>query len=411
MTQTQLTRLDGFVWLICLSRLPFYGLFMAYSACMPLVMRDWDMSATQAGTIAFGFMIGYGLSLFGFSWYSDRWGARHLYMASAVASTVVALAFAFLARSYLSTLITYTLVALTLGGTYTPAVMLLADRYAPRCRGSAVGYLIASTSLGYALSLALAGGLVVLGGYRLVFLVTGLLPLAGLVLSWVALRDTPRRVHPRSGGGNFLALMRKNGGARNLVLGYTGHSFELLGMWAWIPAFLAAGYAAGGSGLTRAAEAGAYVAAALHLTGMVASFSMGRLSDRLGRRTVLVTLGWLGAAASLGIGWLIGAPAWVIALVALAYGFVSVGDSPVLTTAITEHVEPGVLGTVLAFRSLAGFGAGAIAPVAFGFVLDHTNLPGQPPTVWGWAFVCLGLGGVVAGGCAMLLTRERDGHA
>ena len=49
-----------------------------------------------------------------------------------------------------------------------------------------------------------------------------------------------------------------------------------------------------------------------------------------------------------------------------------------------------------ALRSLLGSGAGAIAPLAFGAVLDATNEPGMLATTWGWAFVTLGRGGLAA---------------
>ena len=75
-----------------------------------------------------------------------------------------------------------------------------------------------------------------------------------------------------------------------LIFGYTFHSWELLGMWAWTPAFIAAVFAATGAGMIRAVELAGYLSAAFHLTGLVASSSMGRLSDRLGRRVVLFAL-------------------------------------------------------------------------------------------------------------------------
>ena len=89
------------------------------------------------------------------------------------------------------------------------------------------------------------------------------------------------------------------------------------------------------------------------------------------------------------------------------YGFTALGDSPVLSTAFTEAVRPAYLGSGLALRSLLGFGAGAIAPLVFGAVLDATNAPGATPTTWGWAFVTLGLGGAAAAWCAWDLARAR----
>lgn len=50
------------------------------------------------------------------------------------------------------------------------------------------------------------------------------------------------------------------------------------------PAFIAATFRASGSAALRAVELGAYLSAGFHMMGLVASSSMGGLSDRLGRR-------------------------------------------------------------------------------------------------------------------------------
>jgi MFS family permease len=178
-------------------------------------------------------------------------------------------------------------------------------------------------------------------------------------------------------------------------------------MWAWVPAFLAAAFTVGGAGSVRGVELGAYVSASFHVMGTVASSSMGGLSDRLGRRTVLLALASSSAVCSFVFGWLIGWPIALLFVVGAVYAFTALGDSPVLSTAFTESVPPAYLGAGLALRSLLGFGAGAIAPLAFGAVLDATNPPGATPTTWGWAFVTLGLGGVGAAWCAFGLARDR----
>ena len=57
-----------------------------------------------------------------------------------------------------------------------------------------------------------------------------------------------------------------------------------------------------------------------------------------------------------------------------------------------------------------GFGAGAVAPVAFGAVLDWTNpmIHGQGGYAdWGWAFSVLGLGGAGAVWAALRFGRSR----
>jgi MFS family permease len=156
-------------------------------------------------------------------------------------------------------------------------------------------------------------------------------------------------------------------------------------------------------GGAAASIAGAWLAGLLHLAGFAAALTMGHASDRFGRRRVLLILAAIGAACSFAFGWTIGLPIAVVAAFGAVYGFSAFGDSPVLSTAMTEAVAPGRLGRALALRSILGFGAGAISPLAFGMVLDLTNPPGMPPTRWGWAFVLLGGGGALAAICAWLL--------
>ncbi len=394
-------RFDGWLALICVSRVALYANFMVYAACLPILINRWNMSATQAGSVSTAFMFGYAASLFVFAWLSDHFGARRLFLLSAALSVISALAFGFFAHSYLTGLILYALAAATQGGLYTPAIILFSERYDVSRRGGALGYLIASTSVGYAFSLIVSGLCLALGGYRVAFMVTGSLPAVGLILAWFALRTTPNRIHAHVERRGVARILRPNRNATLLIAGYTFHAWELLGMWSWTPAFFAAILALSGNSFGETAQFGAYLVASMHLIGALASVSMGRLADRLGRRVVLVQVAAIGAGFSMVIGWLTTWPVILLVLIGFAYYFFAIGDSPVLSTALTESVSASHLGSTLAIRALLGFGAGGIAPIAFGVVLDVTNRPGATPESWGWSFMVLGLGGVIATVCAI----------
>jgi len=396
---------DGWLLAVCAARVLLYANFMVYAACLPVVREAWGMSAAEAGSVASGFMLGYAGSLVLFSWLADRLGAKRVVVLSAAASACTALLFGLFARSYASALLLYTLAASAQGGVYTPLIMLLAERYPPAGRGRAVGWLIASTSVGYAGSLVLTGAALAWGGYRAAFVLTGLLPLFGALLLAVTLAGLENRIHPRERGGSLLLVLRASAPARRLIAGYIAHSWELLGMWAWIPAFLAASLGLAGALTLEAAELGAYISAALHAAGALAASTMGGLSDRLGRRTVLLALAATSALLSLTIGWLVAWPVPVLIALGLVYSFAAIGDSPVLSVALTEAVDPGYLGSVLALRSLLGFGAGAVAPLAFGLVLDLAGPMSAPALAWGLAFSALGGGGLLAALCAFRLAH------
>lgn len=402
---------DGWLLSLCVARTFMALVFMTYAACLPVLRVEWNMSATAAGSIATAFQLGYAVSLMAFSSLADRAGARRVFLLSAVLSAATSLIFALFARSYLSGLLLYTLVALSMGGTYTTAIMLLADRYHPERRGSAVGWLIASLSLGYAFSLLISGATLPRGGYPLAFLATGAGPVIGVVIAWPVLRTMPNVIHPRGKSPGFGTEVLRNPRAMRLIVGYTFHTWEAIGMWSWAPAFLTAALAAAGALGVRAVSLGAYASASFHIMGLVASSSMGGLSDRLGRRRLLVGLAATSTVCSFTFGWLLAWPAALVVAVGAIYGFTAIGDSPVLSAALTEAVKPAYLGSALALRSFVGFGAGALAPLAFGVVLDATNTSGAAPTSWGWAFASLGVGGLIATSCAYTLKPAATGSA
>lgn len=400
------TMSPGRLLAICAARVFLFASFMTVAAVIPLIALDWQLSATAAGAIVSSFTLCYALSVFGFGWAADHFGAKRMVIVSALVAAAGSAGFGWLARDWGSAMLLYGLVGLAQGGVYTPLIMVLSDEIAPQARGKAMGWLIASTSAGYAGSLALAGLGVALGGWQLAFLLGGTVPAVGAVLLIIALMPFAHRVHPRSAGVRLSDEIVRNRASRLLIAGYTGHSWEVVGMWAWIPAFLAAGFALKGAGAAGATVSGAYLAGSLHLVGAIAAFTMGRLSDRTGRRPLLVALAAAGACVSFVIGWLIHAPSAVLIPLALAYAFVTLGDSPVLTAAISEAVRPGYLGAVLAWRGLAGFSAGALAPLALGLVLDAaTHASAGPAVSWGVAFAALGLGGLAATLCALALRR------
>ena len=59
--------------------------------------------------------------------------------------------------------------------------------------------------------------------------------------------------------------------ALRVITGYVFHSWELLGLWAWMPAFLAAVLALSGAASMTAVTIGAYLSAGFHIVGFFAS--------------------------------------------------------------------------------------------------------------------------------------------
>jgi len=378
---------------------------MAYPAVLSVVQEEWGLSSTAAGSISSAYQIGTAVALVFVSVLADYLDPRLLFRVSAGVTAAVSLLIPVLAHGHLSALLLFGAVAVAVSGIYTPAIMLLAERFEPALRGRAMGLFLAASSMGYVLALVVGGAVVARAGWRPALFVLALGPLLCFALSLALFSGersrrtgapAPRRV-------SFDADLAGNRPAQLMIWGYVFHSWELLGMWAWTPAFIAAALAVQGTTIERAAGLGASLSAIFHVMGIVASATGGALSDRWGRTAVIGGMMLVSSACSFGFGWMLAAPLLLLVVVGSVYGFSALGDSSVYSTGITETVRPERLGSALAVRSLLGFGAGAIAPLVFGWVLDLHGGRTASVAGWGWAFSALGVGGVLGLLCMLWL--------
>jgi MFS family permease len=410
--------LTDYRWLawLCLSRLAFALIFTVYSGVLPLVKESWDMSAAQAGLIQSAWHGSYLVSLFAAGRLSERYGAKAVFLAMNYAACASALLFAFFANGFWSALILYGLTALCSGGSYTPALTLIAERFEPGRRGRAMGFYLAAASTGYALALFGAGIISPVAGWRSALVGAAMATLAGVVLARWVLRGTANLVSPpvpaEADGGSIRAVWR-NRPARLAILAYAFHCYELLGMWAWLPAYLATAAALDRSHTVGAIGIGVVMAGVAHLVGTIGSMSGGTLSDRYGRTAVMLGMGLTSLVISLVFGWLMAAPLWALTIVAIIYNITAIGDSSVYSTALTELVPHRLIGSAYAVRSVLGFGMGAIAPWVFGLVLDFGTPAGGVPgrLAWGLAWTSLALGGLLGPWMSWQLRRTPEGAA
>lgn len=386
----------GWLVLVCGSRLAFCLVFTAYSAAIPLLTPAWELSASEAGLIQSAWHAGYLVSLFVIGFLSDRYGAKRVFLVSSTLASASALVFAVFADGYVSGALLYGMTGLFSGGSYTPGLTLIAERFPPQRRGRAMGYYLAAASLGYAAALLLTGLLTPHFGWRGAFVVNAAGPFVGTVIAWFALKDTPNVVHAttrsRSPATALPAVVR-NKPVMLAIWAYAFHSWELLGLKAWLPAFLAAAALAAGHSATEAASLGAVLTAIAYVGSMAGSVAGGALSDRRGRTWAMMVMSLTSLGCSFALGWLMGLPLWLLVGVAAFYSFAAIGDSSVYSTAVTELVPAPYIGAAYSVRSVLGFGCGALAPWVFGMVLDASRAHAVSEHVsWGYAWTALAAG-------------------
>jgi len=386
---------------MCASRACFSLIFTAYAAVIPLVQPEWGMSSGETGLVQSAWHLGYLISLFGAGLLVDRIGARDTYLASGLAACASALLFALFANDFASALVFHFVAGLCSGGSYTPGLALIALRYGTATRGWAMGSFLAAASLGYAICLLGSGLMVPAWGWRAALLFSAAATVAGAVLGWAALRGTPNLaagpIRPQSWMAATRTLWR-NEPAKLVVGAYTLHAWELLGLWAWLPAFLVvAAQAQGDAGSSGMLMAGITLAGLSHLVSVAASLAGGALSDRIGRTRVILIMSCTSIACSFAFGWLVGFAMWIVVLIAVVYSFTAIGDSAVFSTVLTEVVPREYIGVALSIRSVLGFGLGALSPWVFRLTLDLTAQ--GPDTAgaysWGIAWCTLGAGALL----------------
>lgn len=355
---------------------------------LPLTRADWGLSAKEAGLIQSGFHLGYLTSLFIVGFVADHYGARRAYITTGVAACASPWAFVLFADGFWSAFWLHALSGLCQGGTYTPALALINDNVERTQRGRAMGFLIAGSSAGYAICLGIAGLALQFTGWRGALAVVACLPLVSWIAGVLVLRETPNVVHARPAGESLLAALPAVWSNRKGMLsiwGYTFHNWELLGLWAWLPAFLTAALLLQG----HSTESALMFAGLTYLANIAGSIIGGTMADRWGRIPTILTWSCVSLALSFSIGWLIAAPIALVVALACLHNFAGIADSSTHSTVLAESVPAHYLGVAYAVRSVVGFGAGVVSPVVFGWALDASG------GSWGVAWVTLGIGAML----------------
>ena len=399
------------LWLaaLCVSRVLGATWFVAYSAVLPLTQAAWGLSGTQAGLIQSAFHLGYLSSLFIVGFLADHFGARRTYVLTGIVAWASPFLFVIFADGFWSAYWLHLLVGLCSGGTYTPVLALINEHVAQARRGRAMGFLIAGSSAGYALCLAVAGLALAFTGWRGALAVVAALPIIGWVLSIVTLRETPNSIHPRPAGESALAALPavwRNRRGMLSIWGYSFHNWELLGMWAWLPAFLSAALLLNGSSIENAL----LFTALTYVANIAGSIVGGTMADRWGRTKTILLWSIVSLSLSFTIGWLMTLPIALLVALACLYNFAGIADSSTHSTVLAESVPPHYLGVAYAVRSVVGFGMGVISPVVFGWALDAAGGGKASGDIqaWGLAWMTLGLGAMLGPVVTWKLHRSRN---
>lgn len=270
---------------------------------------------------------------------------------------------------------------LALAGVYPPAMKMASTWFRAR-RGLAIGTVVGALTVGKAtpyLVHALPNA-----GPSAVILTASAFAATAAVLIAAFYSDGPYPFPPRPFSWRLVHTVVERREWRLATGGYLGHMFELYSFWTWIPVFIGASIAAEQSGSSADLRLVSLIAFGTIAIGGVGCVWGGLDADARGRERLVTLAMAASGTCSLLVPFAFGRSLWLLAPLALAWGFFVVADSAQFSALVTESVPPHAVGTALTVQTSAGF---LLTMVSIQLVPPIVNLVG-----WKWAFPMLALG-------------------
>ncbi len=399
--------------LLALAEMLGMALWFAASAAAPQLTARWALTPAQVGGLATAVQLGFvlGTALSALLNLADVWPARRLFAVAAVcgaASNLLLLA----APSYEMALAGRALTGACLAGVYPPAMKMAATWFKQR-RGIAIAVIVGALTVGKATPY-LWQALPQLP-LHVPIIAASASALLAAILVLTLWHDGPHAFPARPFSWRLIGEVTAQPRWWRATGGYLGHMAELYSYWTWIPAFLAASALAAADGAVASASATrsavtpgitpAWVSVLSFATIAVGALGClwgGLYGDRIGRARIASRAMLASGGMAFGIGLSFGHAPWIVAALALLWGFFVIADSAQFSALVTESVPPHAVGTALTLQT------------SLGFLLTTITIQLIPPLVgwvgWQGAFVVLGVGpmlGVLA--LRPLVAEERAG--
>ena len=331
----------------------------AYSNVLETIKAEMGLSYTQSGALMSAYFVGYMLGQIPWGMLADSRGSRPTITLSVLGVSASTMLFG-LSRTVAFAMASRFLSGLLGAGIFVPSVRLVSAWFNSEERGTALGVLNIGGSVGL-VAASWAVPLISLdAGWRLTIRSAGAIGVAAGVAVWLLLRD---RDDPNNRGINLSSLPFRD---RDFwLLAFT--QFIRLGSYytliAWLPLILKEEY-----GLSIVATSGAL--SLFNLAGMLANPLGGVVSDRVGKRSVLMaSFALLGLDVLFFAGRLTGL--WVYLAVLVLGWFINFVRSPsftIISDVFGTEAAGSISGVHNTFASLGAL----VLPYTLGFIKDYT---------------------------------------
>lgn len=368
-----------FVLMLCIFGALGLGRF-AFGAILPFMKEGLSFNYSQTGFVASAIFFGYLISAFLSGHFVIRYTAKKVIMSSLCLITVGMVIIAFSQHLFIA-FIGSLVMGIGSGGANIPALGVVANWFAPKKRGLAMGIVNSGSGLGMLFSGVIVPILVSYNptaGWRISWMILATFILCIVIINIFLLKNNPNEVgmHP-IGEGKKVNITTNSRGKKqesrsvykNKMVWGVGFTYLTWGFSYLIFSTFLVDYLINDVGFEKKL-AGQYFAAA-GLISIFSGFLWGAISDSIGRiPTLIIVYAYQGIFLLL-----MGVtenPVFLF-LEVLCYGL-SLWAVPTITnTSVSEFVEPHLIPIAMGFLTFF-FGIGQlVSPIVTGMLIDATD--------------------------------------
>ena len=329
---------------------------------LPAIAEEFDLTGTQRGAISSAYFVTYVAMQIPSGVLGDRLGLKNVLMGMYLLIGLGLLGIGALSASYLLLLVFVAVQGFGAGAFYSGSYGITISAVPARRRGAASAVVTSGMAVGSALGLGLAGVLYALAdSWRAPYLIMLGPTLAAVAFMAILIGRVPRPATAQ-GGIRYLLTSRDMMGLG--IANFCG-LYAYMVVFTWGPSFLVDQH---GLSVTRAGLLVALVAVA----SLVGALTWGRLSDRVGRKPLTLSM----FALSAGVVALIPVVGSGVLLVAtlFAYGlFGALAWNPILVAWVGDRTFASRrvgMGTTMGVMNTVGISSAFVAPVVSGWISD-----------------------------------------
>jgi MFS family permease len=367
--------------LLSLAELLGMSVWFTGSAVAPQLQSQWALTSGEVGWLTTAVQLGFvlGTAVSALLNLADVLPGRRLFTVAALMGAAANAALAF-APDFRWALVSRALTGCCMAGVYPPAMKMAATWFRAR-RGLAVGTVVGALTVGKAGPyLAQALPSITVAG---VVVASSLSTVLAALLIWFGYRDGPYAFPRRVFSWSLVSTVVQQRRFRLAMGGYLGHMAELYSYWTWIPAFLLASAEAHGDAAGNRSLIGALSFGVIAVGGAGCVWG-GLVADRIGREKLVIRAMAISGSCAALIGFAFGRSWWILAPLALLWGFFVIADSAQFSVMVTESVPADAVGTALTVQTSVGF---LLTTITIQLVPIVVNALG-----WGFGFAFLAIG-------------------